>query len=184
MLITYKKMTLIILKNIYKTNRKLLTRKGVYPYEYVNSLEKFKETKLPPIENFHSQLNDENISQEDYDHAQNVFKTFNCKTLRDYHNLYVKADVLLLADVFENFRKTCMKHYQLDPAHYLSAPGLAWDACLKETSQKLELSSDCDMLMFFERGTTGGMCHISKGYTEANNENMKDFNPKKQSKFI
>ena len=83
----------INLKKIYKTNTKLFTRKGVYPYEYVNSLEKFEETKLPPIEEFYSQLNDENISQEDYDHAQNVFKTFNCKTLRDYHGLYLKTDV-------------------------------------------------------------------------------------------
>ena len=92
-------------KKIYKTNTKLLTRKGVYPYEYVNSLEKFKETKLPPIEKFYSQLNDENISQEDYDHAQNVFETLNCKSLRDYHDLYLKTDVLLLADVFENLKK-------------------------------------------------------------------------------
>ena len=174
----------INLKKINKTNTKLLTSKGVYPYEYVNSLEKFKETKLPPIEEFYSQLNDENISQEDYDHAQNVYETFNCKTLRDYHNLYLKTDVLLLADVFENFRKTCMKHYQLDPAHYLSAPGLAWDACLKETGQKLELLSDYDMLMFFEKGERGGMCHISKRYSEANNKYMKDYDPNKPSKFI
>ena len=112
-------------KKRYKTNTNLLTRNGGYPYDYVNSIEIFQETKLLPIEEFYSKLNDTNITQEDYVHAQNVFKTFNCKTLRDYRNLYLTKDVLLFADVFENFRNTCLKHYQLDPAHYYSSPGLA-----------------------------------------------------------
>ena len=171
-------------KHFFKTNTKLLTRKGVYPYDYVSSLDKLSEKQLPPKEEFYSKLNDEDISDEDYQHAINVWNTFGCKTIRDYHNLYLKSDVLLLADVFENFRKTCLKHYKLDPAHYYTSPGLAWDACLKTTGQHLQLLSDYDMLMMFERGIRGGITHISKRYAEANNKYMKNCNPKKESKFI
>ena len=171
-------------KEIMKDNVDLLTRKGVYPYDYVSSLERLTETQLPPKEQFYSKLNDEDISDEDYTHAINVWNTFKCQTIRDYHDLYLKSDVLLLADVFENFRKTCLKHYKLDPAHYYTSPGLAWDACLKETGQQLELLHDYDMLMMFERGIRGGMTHISKRYSEANNKYMKDYNPDKPSKYI
>ena len=169
---------------IFKDNVELLTRKGVYPYDYVSSLERLAETQLPSKEQFYSKLNDEDISDKDYQHAQNVWKTFGCQTIRDYHDLYLKSDVLLLADVFENFRKTCLKHYNLDPAHYYTSPGLAWDACLKETGQQLELLHDYDMLMMIERGIGGGITHISKRYSEANNKYMKDFNPDKPSKYI
>ena len=171
-------------KEIFKENVDLLTRKGVYPYDYVSSIEKLIETQLPPKDQFYSKLNDEDISDEDYQHAINVWNTFKCHTIKDYHDLYLKSDVLLLADVFENFRKTCLKHYNLDPAHYYTSPGLAWDACLKETGQKLELLHDYDMLMMFERGIRGGITHISKRYSEANNKYMKDYNPDKPSKFI
>ena len=171
-------------KHAYKSNTTLLTRKGVYPYDYVSSLDKLSETQLPPKEEFYSKLNDEDISDEDYNHAINVWNTFGCKTLRDYHDLYLKSDVLLLADVFENFRKTCLHHYKLDPAHYYTSPGLAWDACLKTTGQHLELLSDYDMLMMFERGIRGGITHISKRYAEANNKYMKNYDPGKESTFI
>ena len=157
-------------KQVFKKNTELLTRKGVYPYDYVSSLEKLSETQLPPKEEFYSKLNDEEISDDDYQHAINVWNTFECKSIRDYHNLYLKSDVLLLSDVFENFRKTCLKHYKLDPAHYYTSPGLAWDACLKETGQQLQLLHDYDMLMMFERGIRGGITHISKRYAEANNK--------------
>ena len=171
-------------KNIFKKNTELLTRKGVYPYDYVSSLNNLSETQLPPKEEFYSKLNDEDISDDDYQHAINVWNTFKCKTIRDYHDLYLKSDVLLLADVFENFRKTCLKHYKLDPAHYYTSPGLAWDACLKETGQQLQLLHDYDMLMMFERGIRGGITHISKRYAEANNKYMKNYNPNKDSSFI
>ena len=171
-------------KKIFEKNVDLLTRKGVYPYDYVSSLEKLSETRLPPKEEFYSQLNDEDISDEDYKHAINVWNTFDCKTIRDYHNLYLITDVLILADLFENFRVNCLKHYKLDPAHYYTSPGLAWDACLKETGQKLELISDYDMLMMFEQGIRGGITHISKRYAEANNKYMKDYNPDNESTFI
>ena len=171
-------------KSEFKKNISLLTRKGVYPYDYVSSLDKLLETQLPPKEEFYSKLNDEDITDEDYQHAIKVWNAFGCKTIRDYHDLYLKSDVLLLADVFEKFRLTCLKHYKLDPAHYYTSPGLAWDACLKLTGQNLELLSDYDMLMMFERGIRGGITHISKRYSEANNKYMKNYNPEKRSKFI
>ena len=123
------------LNKVIKENVSLLARKGCYPYDYVSSIDKFQETKLPSKEDFYSKLNDEHISDVDHQHAISVWETFNCKTIQDYHDLYLKSDVLLLADVFEYFRKTCLKHYKLDPCHYYTAPGLAWDACLKEANQ-------------------------------------------------
>ena len=117
-------------------------------------------------------------------HALNVWSAFKCRSLRDYHDLYLKSDVLLLADVFENFQATCLHHYKLDPAHYYTSPGLAWDACLKETGQQLELLHDYDMLMMFERGIRGGMTHIAQRYAEANNKYMTNYNPDKPSTFI
>ena len=172
------------LNRVIKHNTSLLTRKGCYPYDYVSSTNKFKETKLPSKKDFYSKLYDENISEEDYQHAISVWNSFNCRTLQDYHDLYLKSDVLLLADVFENFRKTCLKHYKLDPCHYYTVPGLAWDACLKETKQDLELLKDYDMLMMFERGIREGITHISKRYAEANNKYMKDYNQDKPSTNI
>ena len=172
------------LNRVINHNVSLLTRKGVYPYDYVTSIDKFKETKIPSKEDFYSKLYDEEISDEDYQHALKVWNTFNCQTLQDYHDLYLQTDVLLLADVFENFRKTCLKHYKLDPCHYYTVPGLAWDACFKETKQEIQLLKDYDMLMMFEQGTRGGISHISKRYAEANNKYMKDFDVTKPSTFI
>ena len=171
------------LNRVIKNNTSLLTRKGVYSYDYVTSIDKLKETKLPSKEDFYSKLYDEEISEEDFQHAINVWKTFNCQTLQDYHDLYLKTDVPL-ADVFENFRKTCLKHYKLDPCHYYTAPGLVWDACLKETKQNLQLLKDYDMLMMFERGIRGGITHISKRYASTNNKYMKNFDESKPSTFI
>ena len=171
-------------KYTFRSNTLLLTRKGVFLYDYVSSLNKLSQTQLPTKEEFYSKLNDEHISDEDYQHAINVWNIFGCKTIRDYHNLYLKSDVLLLADVFENFRKTCLYHYKLNPAHYYTSPGLAWDACLKTTGQHLQLLHDYDMLMMFERGIRGGITHISKRYAEANNKYMKNYNPEKESTFI
>ena len=174
----------ICTKKEFKHNTKLITRKGVYPYDYVSNLSKLSETQLPPREEFYSKLNDKDISEEDFYHAIRVWDTFNCKIIRDYHDLYLKSDVLLLADVFENFRKTCLKHYQLDPAYYYTSPHLAWHACLKTTGQQLELLHDYDMLMMFEKGVRGGITHISKRYAEANNKYMKTYDPKKPSSYI
>ena len=120
----------------------LLTKKGIYPYEYMDTPEKLKDTQLPSREAFYFKLNDESISDENYAHAREVWKTFEMKSLKDYHNLYNKVDVLLLADVFENFGNICIKNYNLDPAHYYTAPGSAWDTALKVTKVELELLSD------------------------------------------
>ena len=171
-------------KEIFGDKIDLLTRKGVYPYDYVSCMTKFDETQLPPKKEFYSKLNDEDITEDEYQHALNVWKTFGCKNIRDYHDLYLKSDVLLLADVFENFRSTCLCHYNLDPAHYYTSPGLAWDACLKETGQQLQLLHDYDMLMMFEKGIRGGISHISKRYAEANNKYMENYDPDKPPSYI
>ena len=171
----------------YYTDDKLslLTRKGVYPYDYMNTLEKLKETELPPKEAFYSKLNDEGISDKDYTHAQRVWKAFGMKTLEDYHNLYNKLDVLLLADVFENFMVICIKNYDLDPAHYYTAPGLAWDAALKITKVELELLSDIDMLLMVEKDIRGGVSMVSNRYGKANNKYMgNSFDDTKPSTYI
>ena len=128
----------------------LLLRKGVCPYEYMDNWERFDETSLPDKESFYSSLNMENIDDIDYRHGNNVFKKFKLKNLGDYHDLYVQSDTLLLTDVFENFRNMCIKVYELDPAHFLSLPGLAWQTCLKKTNVKLELLTDYDMLLTVE----------------------------------
>ena len=137
----------------------LLLRKGYYPYEYMDSSERFNEKLLPSKKDFYSNLNMEDISDIDYRHATNVFKGLKLKNLGDYHDLYVQSDTLLLADVFNNFRDMCIKEYELDPAHFLSLPGLAWQACLKKTNIELELLTDYDMLLMVERGIRGGICH-------------------------
>ena len=114
----------------------LLLRKDVYPYEYMDSWERFNETSLPDKEAFYSNLNMEDITEVDHRHATRVFKSLNNKNLGDYHDLYVQSDTLFFSDIFENFKNMCIKVYELDPAHFLSAPGLAWQACLKETCLK------------------------------------------------
>ena len=163
---------------------KLLLRKGVFPYDWFDNFGKLSADNLPPKESFHSMLNDSGISEEDYKHAQNVWKTFNMKTMRDYHDLYLKSDVLLLSDVFENFRDVCLDNYRLDPIFYYTAPGLAWDACLKITKVELELLNDYEMLMMVEKGIRGGVSMISTRYGKANNPYMKDYDPDQPTKFI
>ena len=106
----------------------LLLRKGVYSYDYVDSPKKLDETRLLPKEAFYSKLTDEGTTDDDYQHAQTVWKEFNMKSMKDYHNLHNLSAVLLLADIFENFRNICVNHYGLDPAWHFSAPGLAWEA--------------------------------------------------------
>ena len=119
--------------------------------------DKFKETKLPPRETFYSNLNMSGVCNEDYEHANRVWEEFGLKDLGEYHDLYLKTGVILLANVFEAFRKVCLKNYGLDPSHFYTAPGLAWKACLKKTRIRLELLLDHDMLLMFERGIRGGI---------------------------
>ena len=145
-----------------------LLRKDVYPYEYMDEWNKFDEKGLPSKESFYSNLT------MDYAHANNVFKKFDIKNLSEYHDLYVRSDTLLLADVFENFRNACMKNYELDPAHFVSLPGLAWQACLKKTNVEVELITDYDMLLMIEDGIRGGICHAIQRYAKANKKYMND----------
>ena len=171
-------------KRFRKENFKLMTRKGIYPYDYMDSFEKFNETELPTKEEFYSILNNEHISDEDYCHAQKVWNTFQLQTMGEYHNLYLKSDILLLADVFENFRKTCLQCYKLDPCHYFTSPGLSWDAMLKMTNIQLELMTDIDMFQFIEKGMRGGISYIANRYGKANNKYMKEYDEKAPSKYI
>ena len=102
-------------KTFKQEKLELMKQKGVYPYDYMDSFDKFNKTELPTKEEFFSILSNEHITDEDYKHAQNVWKTFKLKNMGEYHDLYLKSDILLLADVFENFRKTCLQYYKLDP---------------------------------------------------------------------
>ena len=164
---------------------KLISRKGIYPYYYMNGIKKFEETQLPPKEDFYSKLSDCGVSDDDYNHAKKVWKEFGIKNLGEYHDLYLKSDVLLLADVFEEFRKNSLENYSLDPAWYYTSPGLSWDALLKHSGAKLELLSDVDILLLFENAIRGGVSMIPNRYGKANNKFMgKKFDPSQPSKFI
>ena len=160
---------------------RLMKKKGVYPYDYMDSFSKFNEVELPRREDFYSLFSDEDISDEDYNHAQDVWNTFQIKNMGEYHDLYLKSDILLLADVFENFRKTCLTYYGLDPPHYVSSPGLAWDAMLKMTKINLDL---IDMQLFIEKGMRGGISYIGHRRAEANNQYMENYIPHRESSYI
>ncbi|MCG8571961.1 MAG: endonuclease VII domain-containing protein [Spirochaetes bacterium] len=162
----------------------ILKKKGVYPYDYMDSFSKFNNTKLPQKEHFYSLLTDEDISDDDYLHAQKVWNTFEIKNMGEYHDLYLKTDVNLLADVFENFRDTCMSNYKLDPCHYFTSPGLAWDAMLKMTKISLELITDIDQQLFVEKGMRGGISCITHRHAKANNKYMENYDPQKESSYI
>ena len=171
-------------KKFKKEKFNLMTRKGIYPYDFMDSFEKFDKTELPTKEEFYSILNNEHITDEDYSNAQKVWTTFQLQTMGEYHNLYLKSDILLLADVFENFRKTCLQYYKLDPCHYFTSPGLSWDAMLKMTNIKLELMTDIDMFQFIEKGMRGGISYIANRYGKANNKYMREYDEKAPSKYI
>ena len=163
---------------------KLLKQKGFFPYDYMDNIEKLKDTKPPPQQAFYSKLTGKGINNYNYNHVLNVWKTFKMKTFKEYLELYNITDVLLLADVFENFRNICLKNYGLDPVYYYTAPGLAWDAMLKMTKINLELLSDVDKLLMIEKGIRGGISIISNRYGKANNKYMKDYNKKEASKYL
>ena len=169
----------------FGTKFELLARKGIYPYDYMNGIEKFSDEKLPPKEEFYSKLNDCGISDDDHNHAKKVWKEFGVKNLGEYHDLYLKSDVLLLADVFEEFRNVCLENYSLDPAWYYTSPGLSWDALLKVSGVRLESLTDVDILLLFEKGIGGGVSMIPNRYGKANNKFMGEkFDPSQPSKFI
>ena len=175
----------VYLEKEFKEKFELLTQKGIYPYDYMTSLEKFSETQLPAKEEFYSKLNDCGVTDKEYDYAQTIWEKFGINNLGEYHDLYLKTDVLLLADVFEEFRNICMENYSLDPAWYYTSPGLSWDALLKHSKVNLELLSDPDMLLMFEKGIRGGISMISNRHGRANNKYMKEkFDSSQPSKFV
>ena len=140
---------------------------------WIAFMEKLNETSLPNKEAFYSELNLKDISDNDYNHAQKVRHVFEIRNLGDYHDLYVQTDTFLLPDVFEKFRDECIEIYGFDPFHFLSAPGLAWQACLKITNVNLELLTDIDMLLMIKAGIRERMCKAVHKYAKANNKHMK-----------
>ena len=150
---------------------KLVNQKAVYPHEYMDSFKKFSDKTLPDRCEFYSCFKDECISEKDNLHDIDVWNTLKRKKMCDYHDLYVKRDVLLLA-AFEKFIDMCLKYYRLDLCHYFSSPGLSWDAMLKMTRIELELISDLDMYLFIEKGMRGDISYIAKRFSKANNKYM------------
>ena len=172
------------LRRFFPEDADLLSRKGVFPYEFMDSFEKFNFI-FPEKDAFFSQLSGK-VSDEDYFHAKEVWKKFGMKTLGEYHDLYLKTDVFLLADVVENFRTVLLKNYLLDPAWFLTAPAFFWCAMLKMTGVELELicEGNIEMFRFFERQIRGGVSSVFHRFSQANNKFMKDFDSSKVSKFI
>ena len=163
----------------------LMRQKGFYPYDYMTDISKYEEKELPPQEAFYSKLKGAGISDEDYEHAKKVWKTFKCETFLDYHKLYQKTDVLLLADCFENFRDFFMKNHEIDPAHCYSTPGLTWQCGFKMTKVELDIIKDSNMLMLMEQGIRGGFSGVlGKRIVKANNKYLPDFDPTKPSNYL
>jgi hypothetical protein len=164
---------------------KLILRKGVFPYEWFSSSDKLKHTELLDQNDFYSSLRQASISLDDYNFYLQVWQTFNMKTFKDYYDLYLLLDVLLLADVCRAHRELCMAEYGLDPFWFVSAPSLAWQAALKTTNVKLELLTNIDMYNFIQHGIRGGVSCVVNKYAEANNYYMQSLYDKdKNSTFI
>ena len=164
---------------------KLLIRKGIYPYEYMDDWDKFRETILPPKEAFYSKLTMAVVTEEDYEHANRVWVEFGINNLGEYHDLYLKTDIILLANIFKAFRKVCLDNYGLDPAHFYTAPGLAWKACFKKTRIRLELLLDPDMLLMFERGIKGGITQFVHRWAKANNPYIgSEYKPREPTRYL
>ncbi len=162
----------------------LLVQKGVFPYSYLDSFDKLESTEYPNYESFYDNLKDTNIEIKEYERGKKLWNYFKCKSFREYMELYLTCDVLILADFFESFRDLSLKHYGLDPAHYVSSPGLSWDAMLKYTGIELELLTDQDMLLMFMKGIRGGLSCIMKRYVEANNKYMINYDSRKESSYL
>ena len=184
-----------LLEEFGSENLELLKQKSDYPYEYMNSFERFNEEKLSARKYFYSstkdgkirddgKMSDGHISVKDYLPCEKIWDKFKMKKMSDYHDHYFKKGVLLSADVFEKFIAICLKFDGLDPCHYYSSPGLSWDAMLKMTGVKLEKISYIDKHLFIEKELRGGISYIAKRYAKANNIYMNDYDPKKVNIYI
>ena len=169
-------------------NVELLKQKGDYPYNYMNSFERFNEENLPARKYFYSstkdrkigddgKISDGHVSDKYCFTCEKIWNKFEMKNMDDYNDHYLKKDVLLLADVFKKFIDTYLKFYGLDPYHYFNSPGSCWDAMLKMTGIKLEGMSDIDKYVFTQKGLRGRISYIAKRYAKANNKYMNDYDP-------
>ena len=164
---------------------KLVKQKELYPYEHMDSFERFSKDKLPDKKkHFYRFWKNKHISKKDYLHAVKIWNNFKMKNMRHYHHLYLQTDVLLLADVFEKFINRSLEFYKLHPSYYFSPPGLSWDAAWKMTEIKLKLIYNIDKYNFVEKGLRGGISYISKRFREANNKYIKNYDPVKEIKYI
>ena len=157
-------------------------KKGVFPYDFLDNISKLKVKKIPPMHEFNNTLSDELCTEEKYNQAQKVWKY--CSSMREYHDFYLKCDVLLLTDFMEKFRKNCLDNFDLDPMHYVSLPGWSWDAALKKSKVQLELLDNAEMYSFFEGAIRGGISQVTKRYSKANNKYMKEYDETKPNIFL
>ena len=162
-----------------------LTRKRFFPYNFLDSLEKFAKPLSPYGPGWFNTLTQRiEIIEQDYGCALEMYNAFHCQNLGDYHDIYLKSDVFILADIFQKFREVCMQVYKLDPAHFYSAPNLSWDAILITAGVKMELMQDIDQLLFFEKAIRGGINGLGPlKHFEANNKYLDNFNPEKDVTF-
>lgn len=172
------------MKKMFPDDFQLMRKKSVFPYDFIDSFEKLNYHQLPDKSEFYNKITSSDIKDEEYSRAKLIWEKFHCKTLGDYSDIYLKIDVLLLADVFENFRDVCLKTYHLDPCHFFTAPGLSWSAMLRHTKINLELLTDIDMVHFFKKGVRGGVAMCMKRDARANNKFMKNFVSSKPSSYI
>lgn len=165
--------------------REMCFQKGIYPYSYMDSIEKLREKKLPPIEAFKNDLTGQDLSEADYHFAKKAWEVFECKTMRDYMECYLLCDIYLLADVFENYRTKSMGDYGLDPVYYFSTPHFTLDAFLKQSNAVLDLIIDPNQYLFLKKGIRGGLSMVSKRYSKANHPALKEgYDPTKPHKHI
>jgi hypothetical protein len=177
----------VVTRSVFGENFNLMTKKGFFPYEYLTDFNKLEETGLPPKDKFYSSLREEGISDEDYAHAQHVFKKMECRTLGDYLALYNSQDTLLLCDIFETFRASMHKQYGLDPAWSYTLPSYSWDCCLYKTRRTLHLfnSQEANMYLFCEDMVRGGLCTVFRKITRANHPGLGSlYDPKKPLSYI
>lgn len=159
-----------------KDDYSLLTQKGVYPYSWFDSVDKFVATSLPAKSEFFNLLSSEDINDDQYDHAVRVFHNFKCQNMGEFSDIYLLTDVLILSDVFENFRRLSQKIYGLECCHYFTTAGLSWDAMLKMSNITLDLFTDFDMVSMIRKGIRGGVSQINIKEIIANNSELRSFN--------
>ena len=165
-----------------------VSRKGIFPYSWFDGEQRMTETQLPPQSDFYSNLTEEGVSDSDYLHAQNVWNQFQMTSFKQYHDLYLQTDVLLLSDVFEQFRSFAKNTYDLDPLHYYTLPGFSWEAMLKMTTtcgntDHLDLITEPEQFLFIEKGIRGGISMISNRHAVANNPDVPKYDPSKPTNW-